>query len=90
MSVKKNDNEVKQMHSRMHRGGSHIKRKAMAKKHKRSSITTVDLVAEYFDQPSTEPSSTPAKLPWSTPVLTEMPYTDNLRRLYAATEVTNR
>jgi hypothetical protein len=70
--------------------GSHIKRKAMAKKHKRPSITTVDLVAEYFDQPSTEPSSTPAKLPWSTPVLTEMPYTDNLRRLYAATEVTNR
>jgi tellurite resistance protein len=34
----------------MYRGRSHIKRKAMAKKHKRPSITTVDLVAEYFDQ----------------------------------------
>jgi tellurite resistance protein len=46
----KNDNEVKQMHSRMHCGRSHTKRRAMAKKHKRPSITTVDLVAEYFDQ----------------------------------------
>ena len=38
------------MHSRMHSGRSHIKRKAMAKKHKHPSITTDDLVAEYFDQ----------------------------------------
>ena len=38
------------MHSRSSPGKSQIKGRAMAKKHKRPSITTVDLAAEYLDQ----------------------------------------
>src|SRR6478672_10335795 len=38
------------MHLKKNCMRSHFKRRAMTKKHKHSSITTADLVAEYFDQ----------------------------------------
>src|SRR6478672_10846928 len=38
------------MHLKKNCMRSHFKRRAMTKKHKHSSITTDDLVAEYFDQ----------------------------------------
>ncbi|MGO9327667.1 MAG: hypothetical protein ACLQJ0_06085 [Steroidobacteraceae bacterium] len=50
------------------------------------SGTSRTRVGDVSSLPSAAPSSPPFKLPWSTPALTEMPYTAELRWLYAETE----
>jgi hypothetical protein len=54
---------------------------------KSSQYTSVHGIGHNAGPPLTAEPPTPDERPvWSTPVLTEIPYTDELRRLYAATE----